>query len=109
MLTIETKPLPLATDSQGVVRIHGTRVTLDTIVEAFLEGDTAEEITDQYPSLSLADVYAVITFYLNNQEQVNQYLLERQREAKEVRQLVEARCKPNGIRQRLLARKESEG
>ncbi|MEW5830264.1 MAG: DUF433 domain-containing protein, partial [Chloroflexota bacterium] len=51
-LEIETQPLPLAVDIDGVVRISGTRVTLDTVIYAFLDGATAEEIAQQYPSLS---------------------------------------------------------
>ncbi len=59
--TINTEPVPLLTDKDGVVRVGGTRVTLDTVVAAFKEGATAEEIVQQYPSLELADVYAVIS------------------------------------------------
>ncbi|MEP0758427.1 DUF433 domain-containing protein [Trichocoleus sp. DQ-A2] len=41
----------------------GTRVTLDTVVAAFNSGATAEEIVFQYPSLQLANIYAVISYY----------------------------------------------
>ncbi len=41
-LPIVTKPIPLETDADGVVRVGGTRVTLDTVVAAFKEGATAE-------------------------------------------------------------------
>ena len=105
MLLIETQPIPLAIDEQGVARVSGTRVTLETIVSAFLEGDTAEEIAAEYPSVPLADIYAVISFYLKNQEQVDEYLVEQRDVAQEVRRRVEARCSPVGIRQRLMARK----
>jgi len=49
--------VPIHTDADGVVRVAGTRVTLDTIVAAFDAGATAEEIAQQYSSISLADVY----------------------------------------------------
>jgi uncharacterized protein (DUF433 family) len=55
-----TEPVPLQTDADGVIRIGGTRVTLDTLAAAFDAGATAEEIVQQYPSLALADVYSVI-------------------------------------------------
>ncbi len=54
--------LPLKTDKDGVIRVSKTRVTLDTIVTAFLEGLTAEEIAAQYPVVPLADVYSVIGY-----------------------------------------------
>ena len=58
--------VPIHTDADGVVRVAGTRVTLDTIVAAFDAGATAEEIAQQYPSVGLADVYSVITYYLRH-------------------------------------------
>ena len=48
-LVIGPQPLPLTMDTDGVVRVGGTRVTLDTIIYAFLDGATAEEIVQQYP------------------------------------------------------------
>jgi len=48
-LSIAVEPIPLKVDSDGVVRVGGTRVTLDTIVTAFNNGATAEEIVHQYP------------------------------------------------------------
>ncbi len=53
--------MPLAAGSDGVIRVAGTRVTLDTIASAFERGATAEEIVQQYPSLPLAAVYSVNT------------------------------------------------
>ena len=50
-LLIESEPTPLEVDANGVVLVGGTRITLDTIVAAFSQGATAEEITHQYPSL----------------------------------------------------------
>ena len=58
-----------------------TRVTLDTVIAAFLEGATAEEIAQQYPSLQLSDVYIAIGYYLKHKVEVDAYLLERQHRA----------------------------
>ncbi|WP_199324866.1 DUF433 domain-containing protein [Phormidium sp. FACHB-1136] len=53
-LAIAPESAPIETDPQGVVRVAKTRVTLDTVVTAFLEGCTPEEIGEQYPSLQLS-------------------------------------------------------
>ena len=53
--------VPVRTDDSGVVRVAGTRVTLDTIVGAFESGATAEEIAQRSSSVPLVDVYSVIT------------------------------------------------
>lgn len=108
-LALTVDPIPLISDANGVVRIQGTRVTLDTVVTAFLEGATAEEILEQYPSLQLSDIYIVLGYYLRHKTEVDAYLLERQRRALEVRQEAEKRFNPVGIRDRLLARRNQQG
>jgi uncharacterized protein (DUF433 family) len=104
-LTIVAEPLPLVMDVDGVIRVGNTRVTLDTVVAAFEEGATAEEIAYQYPTLNLADVYAVLGYYLQRQAEVDTYLQRRQQQAQVVRESNEARYDPQGIRERLLARR----
>ena len=104
-LMIAAEPIPLEADGEGVVRVGGTRVTLDTVVAAFNEGATAEEIVYQYPSLDLADVYAVIAYYLQRRPEVEAYLRRREQWADEVRRQNEAQFDPHGIRERLLARR----
>jgi uncharacterized protein (DUF433 family) len=108
-LVIAADPVPLETDAEGVARVGGTRVTLDTIVDAFLDGETAEEIAQQYPSVRLADVYAVIAFYLRRRAEVDRYLHERQRRARTVRAESESRFDPAGLRGRLLVRHAETG
>ncbi len=105
-LVIEpTQPVPLAAGSDGVIRVAGTRVTLDTIASAFERGATAEEIVQQYPSLPLAAVYAVIGYLLSHRAEVDAYLAGRGRDRAAVRAEVEGRFDPTGIRTRLLARR----
>ncbi len=58
-LVIAPEPVPLATNVDGVVLVGGTRVPLATVVGAFNEGSTPEEIVLQYSSLRLADIYIV--------------------------------------------------
>ncbi|BDI15625.1 hypothetical protein ANSO36C_14270 [Nostoc cf. commune SO-36] len=99
MLLIPTvTSIPLVTDANGVVRVSKTRITLDTVVTAFLEGATAEEIREQYPSLHLWDIYFVIGYYLEHQAEVDAYLRERQRLAAEVQQEAEKCFNPIGVR-----------
>lgn len=104
-LAVITDPPPLLIDADGVVRVGKTRVTLDTVVIAFLEGATAEEIGEQYTSLQLPDIYSVIGYYLKHKAEVDAYLLERQHKAAKIRQEAEQRFNPVGIRERLLTRR----
>ena len=102
-----TETLPLKLDKDGVIRVSKTRVTLDTIVGAFLEGLTAEEIAVQYPVVPLADVYSVIGYYLHQKKKVEIYLKRREKIAEQIRSQNEARFAQSNIRERLLARKKN--
>lgn len=103
-MVISTNPVPLQTGDDGVIRVLGTRVTLDTVVGAFHRGESAETIVDQYPTLQIADAYAVIAWYLRNQTEVEDYLGSRRESAEAVRRENEIRCPPESIRARLLER-----
>ena len=76
---------------------------LDVIVEAFDDGATPEEIVQQYPTLRLADVYAVIAYVLRHRADVDSDLQRRRGEAAVVRATNEARADPHGVRARLVA------
>lgn len=102
---LTTEPIPLKCDAEGVIRVAETRVRLDTVVFAFKAGATAEEIVQQYPSLTLSDVYAVLTYYLRHQAEVDAYLAGREAEAARCRAENQSRFPSQGIRERLLARR----
>jgi uncharacterized protein (DUF433 family) len=105
---VETTPIvervPIARDQDGVIRISGTRVPLETVIDAFRDGATPEEIVLGYTSLSLADVYQVIAYYLRNRETVEEYLKQARAAEEDARKTIEARWNQVGIRERLLAR-----
>lgn len=105
MMSQATTTVPLSQDQAGVLRVTGTRVSLDSVIFAFNEGATPEEIVQQFPTLDLKDVYAVISYYLQNLAEVESYLAQRQVEHQELKKEIESRFDPHGIRERLLARK----
>ncbi len=104
-LVLKSHPLPMKTDPDGVVRVSGTRVTLDTVVAEFKNGATPEQIAQDYPVVELADIYAVITYYLSHHDEVDRYLAAQHQEGEQIREEMEARFDPQGIRDRLLARR----
>jgi uncharacterized protein (DUF433 family) len=102
------RPVPLREDEDGVLRVAGTRVRLETVLGAYDQGCSPEEIRLKYPSLKLTDVYAVITYYLWHQQEVDAYLEERRRKEEEIKRENEARFPPAGVRERLLARRAAK-
>lgn len=102
-LEIHAEVAPIRIDDNGIARIGDTRVTLDTIVAAFHLGDSPEQIVDSYDVLSLADVYAVIAYYLKHRPSVDTYLQEQSQASRQVFKDIE-RQQPQmfTLRQRLL-------
>ncbi len=109
MLQLTYETIPITADTDGVLRVSGTRVRLDTVVGAFELGDTPEQIVYSYDSLNLDDVYAVITYYLRHKDDVQAYLKERQTDRNRVRRQIQAEFPTGGLRERLLRRREQKG
>ena len=61
-------------DEGGVYRVGKTRVMLDSVVAAFHQGHSAETIKQQYPALTLEQVYGSIAYYLGHAAEVDAYL-----------------------------------
>ena len=61
-------------DEHGVMRVGETRVMLDSVVAAFNQGHSAETISQQYPALTLEQVYGAVTYYLAHKNEVDLYL-----------------------------------
>ena len=59
---------------EGHYFVHGSRVSLDSVVYGFLNGDSPETIRNNFPSLSLEQVYGTIAFYLGRQAEMDAYL-----------------------------------
>lgn len=107
-LELRAEPVPIRIDDTGVARIGNTRVTLETVIITFWQGASPEEIAHRYPSLKLAEVYAVISYYLHNRDEVDRYVEQAERESEAVRREYESRFDPTGIRERLLARRQPQ-
>lgn len=88
-------------DDQDIFRIGSTRISLESVVHAFLQGHSAEAIRDQYPELSLEEVYGAIAFYLANRNEVHQYLDKQQQKWAELKKALEKNVPPVIARLRL--------
>jgi uncharacterized protein (DUF433 family) len=64
----------------GALKIAGTRVSLASVVISFTEGESPEKIVLSFPTLTLAQVYGAIAYYLENEKPINDYIDELQRE-----------------------------
>ena len=84
MEALKADPLPLARDGSGVIRIGGTRVSLESLVSAYLAGASIDELAAAFPDLSRPDLHASVAYFLKHRREVEEYLVERLREAEVV-------------------------
>ncbi|MBW4479400.1 MAG: DUF433 domain-containing protein [Tolypothrix brevis GSE-NOS-MK-07-07A] len=71
---------------QGGYWIEGTRVSLDSVIYSFLNGESPESIAQNFPLLSLEQVYGAIAFYLANREMLDAYLKQGEAEFHQLQQ-----------------------
>jgi len=94
--------VPLRTDKDGAIRVGKSRVILDLVIYAFRRGETPETIVDQFPTLTLPDVYLVVGYYLQNRDVVDDYIRRREIEAEEQRREFEKWFPPNTLTREML-------
>ncbi|MBK8315372.1 MAG: DUF433 domain-containing protein [Acidobacteria bacterium] len=73
-------------DQVEAYRIVDSRVSLDSVVYSWLQGDSPETIADNFPVLTLEVVYGAIAFFLANQEMIEEYLRHSERQSEEIKQ-----------------------
>ena len=60
----------------GGYYVIASRVSLESVICLFLDGASPETIVDEFPTLSLEQVYGAITFYLADRAKIDAYLAE---------------------------------
>jgi len=114
MTTVDFEPLsvavPLREDPPGVFRVGKSRVLLDLVIRAFQRGETPEGIVQSYETLSLPDVYAVVSYYLANPGPIDEYLRQCDEAAAQTRLKIEASQPPRAnLRELIMARAKAKG
>jgi uncharacterized protein (DUF433 family) len=105
-LALKSDPLPLREDAEGVLRVAGTRVTLESLMELYQQGAGAEEIALSFDALDLHEVYAALGYYLAHRPVLDEYLNRQRQAAAQARQEAERRCPPAAVRARLMSRRK---
>jgi uncharacterized protein (DUF433 family) len=98
---------PLREDECGALRVGDSQVLFELVIRAFQDRVTPESIVQRYSTLTLADAYAVIAYYLRHRQEVEDYLAMRERVAEETRlRLEDQQGDLSEIRARLMARRQ---
>ncbi len=105
---IISEVIPIYTDPDGRMRVTGTRVLLDLIVEAYRRGETPEHIIQMYTTLTLDQVYLAIGYYLRHHKAVDAYIRQMNDEAQTLQNEWEMKHPPKVRRAELLARLQAK-
>jgi uncharacterized protein (DUF433 family) len=97
---------PLRVDEGGVVRVGHSRISLDLVVKQYENGMMPQDMVRAYDTLALADIHAVIAYYLRHRDEVLAYLKRREEEADALRAKIEAE-RPRVGREELMARRSA--
>src|SRR6266699_2543394 len=71
---------PYIDQEDGALRIAGTRVGLSSIVAGFQEGESPDKIAKEFPTVTVAQVYGAIAYYLENRRLIDDFFAEVDRE-----------------------------
>ncbi len=87
-MTLQPIPevIPIHQDQHGRFRVGNTRVLLDLVIYSYRQGNTPETIIDQYPTLTLDDVYLSLGYYLRHRDEIDSYLSEQEADVERIRQ-----------------------
>lgn len=105
MLIVSEAP-PLTQWDDGSIRVGGTRLLLEIVINDYLRGRGAEEIARSYPPVSLAHIYGAIAYYLKHPTEVKGYLDWVEKESDDIQRKWENNQATIDLRERLLTRSE---
>ena len=113
MILLErTQNVPLTLTESGTIHVTGSQVALESVVYQYQQGNTAEAILESFPSVKLADIHAVISYYLNHRDQVDEYVHDQQKRASTVREDNESdpayKARVGELRARIRSRSQSQ-
>ena len=100
-----TEDIPLTQDTYGTIRVKGSRVTIDTLVARYLQGDAPEDIHEGFPTVSLEEIRKIIGWYLTHRTEVDEYIRARDAEGEILRREIESEPRNIATRKKLLRRK----
>jgi hypothetical protein len=109
-MTFEPIAVPLRENEYGSIRVCNTRALLDVVIHEFRDRASAEGIVEPDDALKLANVYAMISYYLRHPEPIDADLRRREREAEAIRAKIDASQPPRpNLRAMLMARARAKG
>jgi uncharacterized protein (DUF433 family) len=103
-----TIDVPLRRDPDDTIRIGNPRVLLEVLIGFYKQGDSPEALHEGFPTVSLLEIYAVITYYLTNREQVDAYIEWVHQEGERIRREFEAQFPPKPFTRAMLEARMEE-
>lgn len=92
--------------ADGGWRIADSRVSLDSVVSAFLEGESPEALAKEFPTLTLKQVHAALAFYLQHKSEIDEYLVDQDAKWRQLK--VQSDSQHGSLLERLRRRRQSD-
>ncbi len=104
-----TLNLPLRLDEAGRWRVGNTRIPIETVIIAFQQGSSPEQIVENFDVLQLAHVYQIVGYYLEHQAELDNYMTQYVAEGDAIRHQMEALYPPISKEERIRRYEERTG
>jgi len=106
--SIEAETPPLKVWADGTIRIGQSRIKIERIIKAFVNGSSAEQFAHDYPTVTVEDAYGAIFYYLRHKATLDEHVAEMDRQGDEAERLIEEKFgSQQGMRERIIARREA--
>lgn len=96
---------PLTQLPNGSIRVTGSRVTLDVLMNLIKQGFTAEKINDCFPSVSVAQISSIMAWYRNHKAEAEEYLVVQQAKAEKLREMIESQPSYAALQEKIRQRR----
>jgi uncharacterized protein (DUF433 family) len=101
--------LPLRLDDAGRWRVGGTRIPIETVIIAFQQGSSPEQIVEDFDVLKLADVYQIVGYYLAHKDALDAHIVRYFEEGESLRREMEKLYPPISKEERIRRYEERTG
>lgn len=105
-ITFTATTPPLSVDNDGTIRVSHTRVTLRTLITAYKQGATPEQIAKEFTTLKLANVYLILGYYLEHEAEIDMYLNAQDQRAADLRRQSDEAFHKTALYKRLMEAKQ---
>jgi len=107
-IAIEAETPPLKVWPDATIRIGQSRIKVERIIKAYLNGSSPEQFASDYPTVTVEEAYGAIFYYLRHKAKLDEHVAEMDRKGDDAQRLLEEKFgSQEGMRERMIARRQA--